>query len=276
MLSFLKLIRHGRLSFLGPIWVLLGTIVRSTIVFLKIKAHSRHMIGPYGYFFLDAYFAFSDFKNWGKGHNNGFFACIEACNKKHCFLDIGGHIGLVSLPASRVLASGGTVHSFEPVAANLYYLKRHCELNNIDNIEIHETLVGDAQEEVDFFENKNPSGQNARVVKKFPEKFNKKIRNQTTIDLCCSERNIAPEVIKIDVEGSEINVLKGARSIITKYQPLIFLSVHPAEIVLMGQTLEELSEIIDSLNYSCFEINGAEALEFRLAEYLLKPSSNIF
>ena len=43
----------------------------------------------------------------------------------------------------------------------------------------------------------------------------------------------------------------------------------------MGQALEELMEIIDEINYSCVEIDGTELRDFRLAEYLLKPSNTV-
>ena len=67
-----------------------------------------HRVGPYGPFRLDGHFAFSDFEHWGAvGHHRGFETCVEAARGARCVLDVGAHIGLVSLPASRALAPGG-------------------------------------------------------------------------------------------------------------------------------------------------------------------------
>lgn len=103
------------------------------------------MIGPFGPFHLNGRFAFSNFDQWGKGHNSAFEACVKACRNAQCVLDIGAHIGLVSLPASRMVASGGRVFAFEPAAGNLRFLHDHKTLNNLTNLEVVESLVGERE-----------------------------------------------------------------------------------------------------------------------------------
>ena len=52
-----------------------------------------------------------------------FHIYLELCKKSSCFLDIGAHIGLVSLPASTIIKKGGVVYSFEPSSRNLFLSK---------------------------------------------------------------------------------------------------------------------------------------------------------
>jgi FkbM family methyltransferase len=49
---------------------------------------------------------------------------------------------------------------------------------------------------------------------------------QITIDDFCTQHNIIPNLITIDVEGSELEVLEGARKVLTEVNPLIYISIH--------------------------------------------------
>jgi len=219
---------------------------------------------------LDGYFAFSDFKSWGVGHNNGFEACVEACRNAKCFIDIGAHIGLVTLPAAKVMEGRGEVHAFEPSAANLVFLKRHVEVNYLRNVRITSALVGDENILVDFFETDYPNGQNSKVSTSRITTYRQFKRQQLTLDQYVLQNRIQPEIIKIDVEGAETAVLKGARETLNLYKPLIFLSIHPTELAETPDGLAGLVGLIHECGYKCYELNGSEAVQFRLSEYLLK------
>ena len=135
-----------------------------------------------------------------------------------------------------------------------------------------EALVGAAEREsVQFFEQPRADGQNSVVVKKNPEAYSETRRPQVALDGYCQIHGLAPEVIKIDVEGSEIGVLEGGRDTLGRRRPLIFLSVHPAELGLLGRTTDELAGLIDDLGYDCRDVDGNAVESFRLDEYLLAP-----
>ena len=238
----------------------------------------RQRIGPYGPFRLVAEFAFSDFANWGRAHNKGFRACIEACRDKTCVLDVGAHVGLVTLPAASVVAKGGRVHAFEPAATNARILRRHLHLNDVKNVEVFQSLVG-AQDggQVAFFESAGPHGQNSIVLKdgdKLASEWGgyaETARPQVSLDSHCERLKLAPEVIKIDVEGGELGVLRGARAVLARCQPLLFLSVHPREIQLTGESLDALRALLDEIGYEARDLEGHPVAEFRLDEYVVSP-----
>src|SRR5687768_1698818 len=66
---------------------------------------------------LDYRFGHFGYEHFGDRHNAGFAAWIDACRNKKVVFDIGAHIGLYSLVASRVLASSGRIQAFEPSSA---------------------------------------------------------------------------------------------------------------------------------------------------------------
>lgn len=104
-------------------------------------------------FKLHGHFTFSNFECWGGGHNRGFEPCAERCQGAKCVLDIGAHIGSASLPVSSVLDEQGRAYAFEPAHANLRYLRRHLKLNEVSNVVVVASLVGeDDRDEGSFFE----------------------------------------------------------------------------------------------------------------------------
>lgn len=271
-IAALRRLRHGALKNLGPLWIGLGRFYRFMFRALGLRFSVSTRIGRYGPFRLNGIFAFSDFENWGGGHNDAFAACIEACRGKRCVFDIGAHVGLVALPMASVAAPGGRVYAFEPAEANGRLLREHTELNEFSNIEVIPSLVGaEPRDSVPFFEMAEPTGMNALVVAKNPEAFHETHRSQIALDQFCAARRLAPEVIKIDVEGAEIGVLRGSRQILMTHRPTIFLSVHPREIALLGENVETLSSLIADLGYDCRDAQGQPVSGFALREYVLTP-----
>jgi FkbM family methyltransferase len=238
----------------------------------------KQNIGYYGPFNMVSEFAFSDFRNWGRAHNRAFNVCVDACRGKTCVFDVGAHIGLLALPAASVLAEGGRLFAFEPAKANAKILRRHLALNNVRNIEVVEALVGDSdRERVEFYESAGPHGQNSVILKSDRAlasewgDYSKTGKRQISLDSYCEHHGLRPQLIKIDVEGSEIGVLRGARSILKWDRPQIILSVHPREIALVGEKLCTLREMLDELDYDVRDVNGQPVAEFRLDEYVVTP-----
>lgn len=276
MLKILRYLRHGPLKCFDQAWLWLGRMYRLKIDRLPFMRSVSQQVGNYGPFKFNPEFAFSDFKHWGKGHNNGFIACIEACRNKHCVVDVGAHIGLVTMPMSSVVSQRGRVIAFEPATMNLKYLHEHIEQNQLRNVELHDCLLGESMKtDVEFFEQMTATGMNSLVVKKNHSNYSKTYKNQMTLDSIFKANKLVPEVIKIDVEGAEINVLKGGVNTIKKYRPYIFLSVHPAEIELLNQSVSDLRMLIHSLGYRVTNIDGSPVTHFGLKEYILKPKHRI-
>tara|TARA_A100001037_G_scaffold256538_2_gene242736 strand:+ start:1383 stop:2057 length:675 start_codon:yes stop_codon:yes gene_type:complete len=217
-------------------------------------------------------FAFSNFENWGNAHNSGFEFCIEASRGKTCVLDIGAHIGLVSLPLSQMVAPDGRVFAFEPATANRAALKRHLELNAITNVEVVTQLVGDTDNaDIVLFEHANVSGMNTRAPLKSGAEYIETRHRQLTIDSFCRERGLEPDVIKIDVEGAEFAVLEGAREILATSRPVLVVSIHPQHLKALGRNADELRALAAASDYAVSDTDGNTVKTFQLDEYVLQP-----
>ena len=245
-----------------------GIIISKSVFPKGIKKN----LGNFGKYRFSHEFTFYDFYSWGKGKNNGFNKLVDLAVGKETVFDIGAHIGLCSMPVSRVLNEGGRCYAFEPAKANIKFLKQHLKMNNINNVHVIESLVGDERlERVGFYEMNGDSGMNTiSRVKKGEIEYKKIFKSQITIDGFVKESGFVPELIKIDVKGAEIKVLSGGQEVLRNNHPEIILSVHPKHIKDLGYSLDHLRKTISDLGYKIYDIDGTPVKdELASREYYL-------
>lgn len=258
----------------------LRTVLKKIYKFLFepfFKNGVRMDIGGAGRFRFDYIFAFSKFEAFGSKHNAGFKKWLRACRDKKVIFDIGAHIGLYSIPASAIVHKEGVIYAFEPSSANRAYLERHKSFNNANNITVLPFLVGEKPlETVNFYENRDADAMNSIFVRKNRRLYNEVSRQQVSLDDFCTARALVPEIVKIDVEGAELKVLRGAGNIFKKHRPVVFLSIHPRTLQLLNQPLQEVLEAIDGLSYRIYDAEGKKTDAYKHNEYILIPKERTF
>jgi FkbM family methyltransferase len=132
--------------------------------------------------------------------------------------DIGAHKGYVSMALARRVGPSGSVVSFEPSAANLWFIRKHIEWNALGNVRILPVAVSDHDGEEPF------GGQGSSVTFRLG-RGSDRVRVATLQSLNVEEGLATPAVMKIDVEGSEGAVLSGAGDLLSE-RTLLFISVH--------------------------------------------------
>ena len=152
---------------------------------------------------------------------------MDKSKNKKCIVDIGAHIGLMTLPLSLKVKKDAKIILFEPSDINRKFLKLHMLKNKIRNVDIIDKIVGNkVTKDVLFYESNEPTGMNSII--KFEKKvlFKKKLKEQVSLDSYFEKKKYKPDLIKIDAEGSELYILKGSIKTILKHKPDIFLSIH--------------------------------------------------
>jgi len=272
MFKLLTKLRHGPLKRLRFLWSILRVLYRVVIAITPNWSVSK-MIGPYGPFKLDKRFAFSNFSRWGGRHNRGFTACIDHSSGMHTVFDIGAHIGLVAMPLARAIKPTGTVYAFEPASSNRRFLEQHLKANKIENVEVIGDLVGhESDSAVEFFESTGDSGMNTIADTGRRRGYEQTTVNQITLDEFCATRDLKPELIKIDTEGAELNILRGAADVLKNYRPTIYLSVHPRHIAELGGTVEQLEKLLDDSGYAVTDMDHNVVRPTELTEYIISPA----
>jgi len=132
-----------------------------------------------------------------------------------CF-DIGANVGLYTLLFARY---SKRVFAFEPLPRNISYLHRMLDVNRIGNATVVPCAVSETTALASLREGENPA---VGTLDRAGE--------QPVAALSCddfvSTYGVAPALLKIDVEGSEAAVLRGAAGLLTEMKPSILLSTH--------------------------------------------------
>jgi FkbM family methyltransferase len=156
-------------------------------------------------------------------------AIVERVKPGDICYDIGGYRGYIS--GVMALAGASKVFVFEPLPANQKALRRLCELNPQLPIHLITVALGDIDGLV--------------LLKIMPDSSMGKLANSSfqaeatgvgeipvtvrQIDSLLQNREIpSPHVVKIDVEGAELDVLSGASEMLRMSRPTIFLEAHGA------------------------------------------------
>lgn len=151
----------------------------------------------------------------------------ETLKNGDIFFDIGAHIGWYSLNAAQIVGKKGKVIAFEPNSNCIADLKRNKELNKFDNITIEEIAITDKNTRSDFWIGDDMGGsliQKNTMRLTIDKKIKKITVSAQTLDDYCKEHNIKKiSLIKIDVEGAEMRVLRGAKITLKNLYPDIII-----------------------------------------------------
>lgn len=136
--------------------------------------------------------------------------------------DIGANVGFYTLLAASRVRVDGVVVAFEPLRQNTHFLRRHLRINRFDGVRVIEAAVGKRNGTAHF--QPHASSAMGRVSEN-----GSLVVEQVSLDELCDVRAIPdPMLMKIDVEGAELNVLEGASRMLARARPAIFLATHGA------------------------------------------------
>jgi len=164
--------------------------------------------------------------------------------------DIGANIGFYSLLFSK-LATKGKVIAFEPSSISRSFLEKSIDKNNICNIDVKDFALGSKKESTKiFFSNdSNAEGTASMIYDPGKEMFEEinvfKIDELQDLDI--------PNFIKIDVEGTHNEVLKGGQKFFKNFSPLIMIELKDIPERDKYKKIESM-KIFKDLNYDIFEI----------------------
>lgn len=150
-------------------------------------------------------------------------AIVKHFDKGEIFYDIGAHIGYFSAIAAMINDGAGMVIAFEPRPMNARFFRRHIKKNNFKGVTLYEAAVGEEEKMVLF--DTSWGSATGRVS----DRGKLEVR-QVSIDRLVEKGEIPlPTFVKIDVEGGEIEVIKGLRDVIEKARPKMVVATHNDE-----------------------------------------------
>lgn len=168
------------------------------------------------------------------------------------FLDVGAHIGYDTLKAGRLVGPGGRVVAFEPNPATLSMLHANIEASGATNVIVQPIACTDSETTLTLFDS-TPGG-NSGSTSLSQENAGDATRAYTVrarrIDDVVAELKLTRvDVLKADVEGAELLVLRGAAETLRRHHPRLVLEVVPRQLANMGTSVEALEAFVASLGY---------------------------
>lgn len=209
----------------------------------KFKTHNDVMlevdISDYVGHYL--YFGFKD-----DGHDKLF----ELVNKDDCILDIGTNIGSTILQFAALIGKDGFAYGFEPDPINYANCQRNISLNNFSNLEVSQIGIGDEQGSFDLVVDTESNRGGNRISDDVSGKSTNKIIVERLDDWMQTKPIERVDLIKIDVEGYELKVLKGGEKSILKYKPVFFIELDDDNLTATGDSAKKLVELLEEWNYA--------------------------
>src|ERR1035437_2742930 len=151
---------------------------------------------------------------------------VERLRPGMVFYDLGANIGLFSLLAARLVGAGGRVFSFEPDAEVAARLRRNIEHNGFSNITVVEAGIWSVNANVRFIvsDASSPERGTGKLVAGENEADGTQVRCIALDDFI--QTAPPPDAIKCDVEGAELEALRGAKRLFETQRPWIVCEMH--------------------------------------------------
>jgi len=172
-------------------------------------------------------------------------------------LDVGAQMGYLSLAMATAADRGTVVHSFEPESNNAARLLENVALNDLHNITLHQTAVSTVDGSLKLYlSNDRNAGTHSTVYIESNVSSEFVEIASVTLESFAQQQNLASiDLIKIDVEGAEIDVINGALQVLKQHKPLVIMELSDHLQQARGQTCTEFKEFMASYGYSAYFIN---------------------
>ena len=134
----------------------------------------------------------------------------------------GAYFGDQAIPVAYNIKGTGVCHTFEPNKNNSDLIIENAKLNDLTNVLINNLALWNKSGEKLVFE-----GEDALASTITASESTENVLHTITIDDYVSQHNIEPvNLLMIDVEGSEIKVLEGAKEMLNKFKPVVVFETH--------------------------------------------------
>ena len=170
-------------------------------------------------------------------------------------LDIGANVGFFSLLIAQRVGRIGRVYAFEPVPSIFVRLKENIALNGFENIVPVPIAISSYSGKTNMTVYYGASSLFRRVSDEFVE-----VPTERLDDFVEREGIERVDAIKLDVEGAELHVIRGADKTIRRFKPIMMVEINPDTLKAAGTTPQELFETIVSYGYKAHVIRKGKAV----------------
>ena len=184
------------------------------------------------------------------------------------FIDVGANMGYLSLLASKVVGELGKVYAIEPSSRDFLRLVDNVNLNGLGNVYSYHIAILDSHKKAEI----NIAGEERSALNTFGKEFSYKgteklgaeeVQAVTIDEFVDTEKIGKVDLIKLDIEGSELSALRGARDSIEKFRPAIILGVNRDALTANGVDIADLKKMLQELRYNTYILTETPCFAFK-------------
>ena len=158
------------------------------------------------------------------------------------FVDVGAHVGYHSLFASTQVGLSGRVVAIEPNPPTAERLRRNIRLNRCTNIVVEEAACTEKEQQLELIQGPVHNTGNSSLTTKNAFGANRVAVRGVPLDALIKTQNLQRiDLVKIDVEGAELQVLHGMKETVAKYHPRIIIELRTSLLAGMGTSMDEVA-----------------------------------
>jgi FkbM family methyltransferase len=189
-----------------------------------------------------------------RGENPEYKVMTSLLAEGDTFVDVGANFGTFSLLAARIVGRSGKVIAIEPQPALTRLISESMRLSAVANCEVLQNACGLSSGTSEILIPENDSGRAGL----FPA-FSARTGHDTLAvevlsldDILTSINHPGKTLIKIDVEGSELDVIGGAQRFLAERRPAILIELNPWSAAAAGTSTGQIVATLQGLGYTTF------------------------
>jgi FkbM family methyltransferase len=231
--------------FLNPVFETLGPF---ELVWVQIEPGIKMQLDPYD-------LVSRKILETGVWEPESIQAVAEHLSPSATFIDVGAHIGYYSLRAATMVGSNGHVISIEPNPQTVPKLRGNIEASNAGMASVWPVACAASESTLQLYAapesntgESSLSKENASQEGAAPIAYSVQAR---PLDAIVREAKLdRVDVIKIDVEGAEFEVLKGAARTLDDFRPVLIVELVENQLKAMGSSIDEVTRFLSSHGYT--------------------------
>lgn len=180
--------------------------------------------------------------------------------------DIGADQGIYTLFFARKVGKQGKVFTFEPNPVSFEHIVTNVGLNDFSHVEVRNVALGDVRGKLTFAYLPNDPGTGTadalirEQILKLPGAQQTDVAVETLDHLVSNQQLPKPDFAKIDVEGLELNVLRGMKHVLQEHRPQLFIEIHGADMKAKSENIARVANFLLDLDYKIHHVESNQPL----------------
>lgn len=167
------------------------------------------------------------------------------------FYDIGANVAFFGLIAARIVGDEGAVYAFEPIPHIAAEARANVERNGLANLQVIEMAASDTEGEATLIITEHPGGATLSAADAGDDATGSVTVRTVRLDTLVEDGTLRPpNVVKVDVEGVELEVLDGLRRTLAHHRPVVVCELDAPTAEVVDAKVGRTTILLESMGYA--------------------------